>query len=140
MPSKAVVLNASRGGVVDNRAVANSSHRYYFDVWENEPNIERDVLLKSALATPHVAGYSLQGKANATSLVINAIARKFNLLIQNWYPAEVSPTKVLSIDWEEMCDTIDQYYPISEESRHLKNHPEEFEKMRNSYLYRTEYF
>ena len=140
MPSKAVVLNASRGGVVDNRAVANSSHRYYFDVWENEPNIERDVLLKSVLATPHVAGYSLQGKANATSLVVNAIARKFNLPIQGWYPAEVSPTKVQSIEWREMCNTIDQYYPISEESRYLKNHPEEFEKMRNSYLYRTEYF
>ena len=140
MPSKAVVLNASRGGVVDNRAVANSSHRYYFDVWENEPNIERDVLLKSVLATPHVAGYSLQGKANATSLVVNAIARKFNLPIQDWYPAEVSPTKVQSIEWREMCNTIDQYYPISEESRYLKNHPEEFEKMRNSYLYRTEYF
>jgi erythronate-4-phosphate dehydrogenase len=140
MPSKAVVLNASRGGVVDNCALANSSHRYYFDVWEGEPRIESSVLANSAIATPHVAGYSLQGKANATSLVVNAIARKYNLPIFDWYPAQVTPTEVQLIDWSKMCHTIDQYYPISEESRYLKSHPEEFEKMRNSYLYRTEYF
>ena len=140
MPRHAVVLNASRGGVVDNVAVANSSHRYYFDVWEGEPNIEPRVLNGSVLATPHVAGYSLQGKANATSLVVNAVAKFLGLPISGWYPSEVSPTKVQLIGWQEMCDTIDDYYPISEESRRLKNHPEEFEQMRNAYDYRVEYF
>ena len=135
-----VILNASRGGVVDNRAVANSSHPYYFDVWEDEPCIEPEVLSRSSLATPHVAGYSLQGKANATSMVVNAIARRYALPICGWYPSEVEPTKVQPISWEEMCQTIGNYYPISEESNYLKSHSDEFEQMRNSYAYRTEYF
>ncbi|MBR5133841.1 MAG: 4-phosphoerythronate dehydrogenase [Alistipes sp.] len=140
MQPNAVILNASRGGVVDNRAVADSSHRYYFDVWENEPNIEPDILSKSSMATPHVAGYSLQGKANATSMVVNAIARRFSLPLVGWYPIEVVPTNVQLISWKEMCSSIENYYPISEESLYLKLHPEEFEKMRNSYVYRVEYF
>lgn len=140
MSPDTVILNASRGGVVDNHRVANSSHPFYFDVWEGEPCIEPSVLSRSVLATPHVAGYSLQGKANATSMVINAISERFELPIKSWYPSEVEPTKVQLIDWDDMCNTIEQYYSISEESAHLKSHPEEFEKMRNSYAYRTEYF
>lgn len=135
-----VIFNASRGGVVDNVALAKSSHRYYFDVWEGEPHIEAQVLENSVLATPHVAGYSLQGKANATTMVISAIARRFALPIEGWYPEEVTPTKTQLVGWEQMCDSIDSYYPISEESDYLKSHPEEFEKIRNSYAYRNEYF
>lgn len=140
MPPHATILNASRGGVVDSRAVVNSSHRYLFDVWENEPNIDPCILENSTIATPHVAGYSLQGKANATALSIRAIARHFNLPLSNWYPPELPTASPRLIDWEEMCSTIDKYYPISEESKYLKQHPEKFEEMRNSYLYREEYF
>ena len=136
----AVILNASRGGVVDNIAVANSSHRYYFDVWENEPNIAPIVLEKSAIATPHIAGYSAQGKANATAMVINQIADYFNLPLTTWYPEDAPRSCAQLISWEEMCKTIDKYYPISEESDRLKRHPECFEAMRNNYLYREEYF
>lgn len=137
---EAIILNASRGGVIDNSALANSSHKYYFDVWEEEPHIEANTLASSTLATPHVAGYSLQGKANATAMVISAIAKRFALPIEGWYPEEVAPTKKQLISWEQMCDSIDLYYPISEESNYLKSHPEEFEKIRNSYVYRNEYF
>lgn len=137
---EATILNASRGGVVDNSLLANSSHRYIFDVWENEPMLDARVLANSALATPHVAGYSLQGKANATAMVISAVAQYFGLPIVDWYPAEVEPTKIRKIDWKQMCDSIEKYYPISEESAYLKSHAEEFEKIRNSYSYRNEYF
>lgn len=136
----ATIINASRGAVVDNMAVANSSHRYYFDVWENEPNIDPMVLSKSTIATPHVAGYSLQGKANATSMVINAICQHFGLPLESWYPTNIERSKPRLISWQEMCDSINQYYPISEESEQLKQNPELFEGMRNSYTYRKEYF
>ena len=136
----AIILNASRGSVVDNLAVANSSHRYYFDVWENEPNIDPNVLEKSVIATPHVAGYSAQGKANATAMVINQIAEHFILPLTTWYPEDAPCSSTRLISWEEMCRTIDEHYPISEESEELKRHPERFEIMRNNYLYRKEYF
>lgn len=136
----AIIINASRGAVVDNTAVANSSHRYYFDVWENEPNIEPIVLSNSSLATPHVAGYSMQGKANATAMVITAICNHFDLPLKGWYPSNVKRTTPQLISWREMCNTIDQYYPISEESKLLKLNPELFETLRNKYVYRQEYF
>lgn len=136
----ATIINASRGGVVDNSAVANSSHRYLFDVWENEPYIPADILRRSDIATPHVAGYSIQGKANATALSINAIAKYFGLPLDSWYPPQIAPSTPRLISWAEMCATIDDYYPISEESNHLKHHPEEFEAIRNTYAYRNEYF
>lgn len=134
------IINASRGGVVDNLAVVNSSHRYIFDVWEGEPNIEVQTLHRSDIGTPHIAGYSIQGKANATALSIRAIARYFGLPLTEWYPQDISPSKPKLIDWEEMCTTIGAYYPISEESDYLKSHPEEFESLRNNYTFRNEYF
>ena len=140
MPPHTTILNASRGAVVDGSALVNSSHRYLFDVWENEPNINPLVLKHSTIATPHVAGYSLQGKANATALSIRALSEYFNLPLNDWYPSEVTPCKVAKIDWREMQDSIEQYYPISEESNRLKRNPERFEELRNGYNYREEYF
>ena len=73
-------------------------------------------------------------------MVVSAIARRFSLSLDSWYPAEVTPTEIRPISWDDMCATIQRYYPISEESEYLKSHPEEFEKIRNSYAYRSEYF
>lgn len=140
MPHDAIVINASRGGVVDNMAVANSSHRYAFDVWESEPHIDPKTLQQAMLATPHIAGYSLQGKANATSMSVNALARHFNLPLTEWRPTEVLPTTPRLLSWEELCETIDKYCPIAEETRMLKSNPELFESLRNNYTYREEYF
>lgn len=137
---EAIIINASRGGVVDNRAVFHSSHRYFFDVWESEPNIDREVLARAELATNHIAGYSKQGKANATAMSVNSLARHFDLPLKDWYPKEVTPTTPLAISWEEMCAKIDRYCAISEESQRLKANPEIFETWRNSYSFREEFF
>ena len=137
---KAVILNASRGAVVDNRAVADSGNRYAFDVWEDEPRLDPDILQRAMLATPHIAGYSQQGKANATTMSINALARHFGLPLSEWRPQEVMPTTPRLIGWEEMCSTIDGYCDIMAETEILKNTPERFETLRNEYRYREEYF
>ena len=140
MRPNAVILNASRGAVVDNRAVAESNHRYAFDVWEDEPHLNEDTLRGAMLATPHIAGYSQQGKANATSMSINALARHFGLPLETWRPAEVVPTTPRLIGWEEMCATIERYCDIVSETETLKRSPEHFESLRNDYRYREEYF
>lgn len=140
MHPNAIIINASRGEVVDNRAVAESNHRYIFDVWEGEPCIEQDVLSGAVLATPHIAGYSAQGKANATSMVVNALAQHFNLPLKEWYPEGVERTTPQPISWNELCATISNYYDIEKESLLLKSSPQDFENMRNSYSYRKEYF
>ena len=140
MRPDAAIFNASRGEVVDNMAVAQSSHRYAFDVWEGEPQLNNIVLGNAMLTTPHIAGYSQQGKANATSMVVNALSRYFGLPLTNWHPADVTPTTPRLISWEELCLTIDNYCPILKETRILKSSPVLFESLRNEYNYREEYF
>lgn len=140
MRPDAIIINASRGEVVDNSIIVGSNHRYIFDVWESEPNLSKSVLHKATLATPHIAGYSIQGKANATSMAVNAIARHLNLPLKEWYPKGVTRTTPRPISWEELCATITQYCDIEKESLSLKNSPQNFEHMRNSYNYRKEYF
>ena len=140
MRPNAVIINASRGAVVDNRAIMESRHRYAFDVWEDEPRLDDDILQNAMLATPHIAGYSQQGKANATAMSINALARRFDLPLESWRPEEVMPTTPRLISWEEMCETIDGYCDIMAETEILKNTPERFETLRNEYRYREEYF
>ena len=140
MGAGVTIINASRGAVVDNAEIIKRSNRYIFDVWEGEPNISKDVLDKAMFATPHIAGYSKQGKANATAMVVRALASYFGLPLMTWRPTEVEPTQPRDISWNEMCKTIDNYCPICRETDLLKAHPENFESMRNNYNYREEYF
>lgn len=140
MGNDTTIINASRGAVVDNQAIVKRSNRYIFDVWENEPNIDLDVLSKATLATPHIAGYSKQGKANATAMSVRALASYFGLPLMTWYPAGITPTTPQDITWQELCNTIDDYCPISRQTDILKQEPERFEAMRNNYDYRNEYF
>ena len=140
----AVILNASRGEVVDNallsRAIAEGRCSAYLDVWENEPQIDRELLSQVVAATPHVAGYSAQGKANATAMSVQAVARKFGLPLGDYFPAEVERVTPRPIAWEEMCATIDSYCDLTTESRPLRECPDHFEQLRNEYHYREEYF
>lgn len=140
MRPNAVIVNASRGAVVDNRAVSVSGHRYAFDVWEDEPYLNEDILRGAMLATPHIAGYSQQGKANATTMSINALAQHFGLPLETWRPAEVAPTTPRLLSWEDMCATIERYCDIVSETETLKRSPKHFESLRNDYRYREEYF
>ena len=140
MPPHTTIINASRGGVVDNRAAMYSGHRYIFDVWEGEPEIDLKVLHHAMLATPHIAGYSLQGKANATAMCVNAFAEFFGLPITDWYPEGVVRTTPRLISWEELCTTIAKRYDITAESETLKLDGWEFDNLRDSYTYREEYF
>ncbi len=138
MPRGAVLFNSSRGGVVDEQALLLSEHPFALDTWVGEPEIDPDVLASALLATPHIAGYSRQGKATATSMACRAVAEVLGLDIHLDLP--VPPTKVRPISWSELCDTIDNYFDIEAQSKALKTTPAEFEKMRNRYDYRQEFF
>lgn len=75
----ALIINAARGGVVDEQALLASGHPYILDTWENEPHINPLVLRNAQLASMHIAGYSLEGKRNATQMCLDAIAETYNL-------------------------------------------------------------
>ena len=136
----ATLINASRGECVATEATRRNDLIYITDVWENEPHIDPEHLTKSAVATPHIAGYSAQGKANASAMAVQALARHFNLPLTEWRPDEVESVEPRLISWEEMLSTIAQYCDLRTESEPLHRSPEEFESLRNNYHYREEYF
>ena len=136
----AVVMNSSRGEVVDGDALLRSGHPCVLDVWEHEPRLDPQLLDRTLLATPHVAGYSEQGKATATAMSVATLAGFFGLPLRGWYPSEAAPSVPRPIPWQELCTTIGDAYDIEAESCRLKARPADFEAMRDHYRYRREYF
>ncbi len=90
-----ILFNTSRGSVVKTESLKNALtnrkiNSAVLDVWENEPEINLELLSLVDIATPHIAGYSADGKANGTSVCVNGIAEFFNLdFDKNWYPKEM---------------------------------------------------
>ncbi len=140
MREGATLINASRGEVVKTDALRSEHIRCILDVWEGEPDIDRKVLDKAMAATSHIAGYSRQGKANATAMSVRAVASFFGMPLIGWYPPQVTPSERKPIEWSEMCHTIESYCDLATETRRLKESPDRFEQLRNEYDYRNEYF
>ena len=149
---KPLVINSCRGEVFDTTAVKTALKNglvsdFIADCWENEPDIDLELLDLAYLATPHIAGYSKDGKANGTMMSIQAISRFFNLGIDNWQPSEVElpeNTKIL-IDGtrrdEEsiIAEAVLSTYDIEADDVALKANPELFEKLRGDYSIRREF-
>ena len=81
---KPVIINTSRGEVIETQALLNALQNGYIseaiiDVWENEPNINLELLNKVMIGTPHIAGYSADGKANATRMSLDSLCRYFGI-------------------------------------------------------------
>lgn len=140
MKPRAVVINSSRGEVADGDALLRSGHPCVLDVWEHEPQIDQALLNRALLATPHIAGYSAQGKANATAMSVRALAGFFGLPLVEWYPSQVTPGVPRPVSWQELCDTIGGAFDIETQSLGLKTNPGDFERTRDEYRYREEFF
>jgi len=145
-------INTSRGEITETGALkkALSSGKpggVILDVWENEPDLDLDLMSKTFLSTPHIAGYSTDGKANGTSMIVNSLAKHFNLSLGNWYPENIpEPAQpVLSIDGtgkqeEEIIRTaVNHSYNIDEDNIKLRFSPSDFEKQRGDYGIRREF-
>lgn len=140
----ALVLNVSRGGVVDEsqlkRALSEGRCEAGIDTWIGEPAIDDELLGLVTYATPHIAGYSIQGKANASSAVIGAVAVRYGLPLAEWYPSQVSRVGRTEIAWKEMCREIGSYFDVAWQTSALKSSPEKFEYFRENYDFREEFF
>jgi erythronate-4-phosphate dehydrogenase len=138
---KPLIINAARGGVLDEKELlaAYSSQiisGYVLDCWENEPNISSEVLKNSLLATPHIAGYSVNGKANATKMCIEKTDTFFGLKLVP-FPNNISYNKVFSKN-DNILKIFAENYNIQFDSSNLKNNPKNFEFLRNYYPKRRE--
>ncbi len=77
-----ILINSSRGSVVDNEALVKIIDKknltVILDVWENEPDINSSLLQKVFIGSPHIAGYSYEGKINGTMMMYAALSRFLN--------------------------------------------------------------
>ncbi len=161
MKGRAALINTSRGPVVDNGALGNALAAgaigpVVLDVWENEPNIDAQLLNRVAIGTPHIAGYSLDGKVNGTAMLYDAICRFLNtpnrLLVDQLMPAPQVPVIELNTtdgsDQQLLSQGLGRIYKIMHDDlnfREINNKPPDergqcFDFLRRNYPVRREVF
>lgn len=132
------IINTSRGEVVDNKALldalcAGVVRDAILDVWEGEPSVSLELLRRVFIGTPHIAGYSADGKVNADNMVIEALCRYFHLST----PGKIVPPPLPDADKIQDADPLSLYNPMKD-SQKLKIDPSLFEYLRNHYPVRRE--
>lgn len=147
-----IVLNSSRGEVVHTGALTDAlqSGRLAgaaIDVWEGEPAIDSGLHSIVDIGTPHIAGYSADGKANGTAMSVAALSRFFEIGIETWYPHEIPGPDhpVIQIDArgltfdEVIARAVLHTYPIDDDHQRLWQAPLDFEAQRGGYPVRREF-
>ena len=122
-----LIINAARGGVVDEEALLQSGLPCAIDTWEGEPDLNRNLLQHAWLASYHIAGYSLEGKINASQMVLDAFCRFFQR------KACVIDKKAVTLHAHSGDSEPGWLLRITEQ---LKAQPDGFERLRKSYALR----
>jgi len=148
-----ILINSSRGPVVDNKALkealtAKSIRAAVLDVWEGEPQPDRELLPLLDIATPHIAGYSADGKANGTTGSVRTVARVLGIEpLKDWtasgLPAPGQPLEfIINAGGDDietvLSEAITYIYDVERDSQALKEAPSLFEKLRGDYPVRRE--
>jgi erythronate-4-phosphate dehydrogenase len=129
-----LIMNAARGPIADNSALLNWHGDVALDCWENEPNISRELLEKAIVATPHIAGYSAEGKQRGTAMMLAALNDFFGWDIP--VPTIAAPATGAT---QVTLDGIASSYDIMADTARLKASPGDFEFQRNHYSHSPEY-
>lgn len=150
----AVIINSSRGEVVDTLALKSALRQgkiraAIIDTWEHEPGIDPELLQQAFIATPHIAGYSADGKANGTRMSLQAVAHHFGI---DPSPFAAVSAPALPEGFSYFSESLEQlptdvapairealrlYDPLRD-SLALKQHPDQFETLRGNYPLRRE--
>lgn len=132
----ALVLNAARGGIIDEKTIiplaASGRLNTIIDTWQNEPEIDRALLAASILATPHIAGYSLEGKQRATRMALEAVGHFFG------FSPDLSGLEPPYTPFRPSAKQIIDSYSPAEDALKLFRQPTDFERLRSEYQYRNE--
>lgn len=153
MNQNQILINSSRGEVVDGAALKNALAQKKIlaaslDVWEKEPQIDPELLSLLFTGTPHIAGYSVDGKATGTTMSVQALGKFFDLPCKDWEVTEVPPSlqpTEFSIDvtgktpQEVLADAILHTYDIKNDDAALRADVASFEKQRSHYPVRREF-
>ncbi len=160
MKQGSFLINTSRGFVVSGEGLKKALDKKHLsgavlDVWENEPDIDAKLLEALTIGTPHIAGYSFEGKINGAEMVYNALCRYFNLE-KNWNKTKAQlrydnpPIEIgrsFSDDYGIINNLVKNLYDIERDDIELRKiiflpeleRPKYFESLRRDYPIRREF-
>lgn len=129
MNDESILINTSRGAVIKNQElleiIDTKKLKVVLDVWENEPDINIDLLNKVVIGTPHIAGYSLEGKINGTKMIFNALADYLKQNISFNFTKEAPTNSFLSFEQstfieKELNQIVSKVYPIRQDDKRMR--------------------
>lgn len=124
-----ILINTSRGAVINNddllKVIETKHLKVVLDVWENEPDFNEELLKKVLIGTPHIAGYSYEGKVNGTKMIYNSLCKflhkepafDFNLIKPNNYKLHLTSENSLE---KRLNNLVSQVYPIKRDDDKMK--------------------
>jgi erythronate-4-phosphate dehydrogenase len=149
---KPVLINSCRGEVVETNSVkaalkSGQISGFVCDCWENEPDIDLELLAMTEIATPHIAGYSKDGKATGTQMSVQAISEFFGLGLDKWQPSGVEQpaNPVFELDGAGLSEqqivskAILATYDIRNDDQEFRENTAQFEQLRGDYPVRREF-
>lgn len=148
MKDGAIFINASRGEVVVDDALISKARTglsaLILDVWNGEPSsISRELLSLCDIATPHIAGYSYEGKVNGTVAVVRAFGKHFGIPeLASYEFSYEKPAPFLDFSGLSQNEAFSRMYsvfPIMELDAILRADPASFETIRSTYVCRNEF-
>lgn len=144
-----IIINSARGAIIDTSAIKEALSDKVIagaviDCWENEPNIDLEYMHMVDIATPHIAGYSADGKANATKMSLASLAEFWGLskepinsvIVPNVEDPLIDYNK---IDGNKLENIILKTYSPEGDYQRLLASPETFNSQRGNYPLRREY-
>ncbi|WP_286707830.1 4-phosphoerythronate dehydrogenase [Psychrobacter sp. UBA2514] len=125
MPADTILINSARGPVVNENDlkndIAHTGRQVVLDVFEHEPTVADSLLAKLTIATPHIAGYTLEGKLRGTQIIYDALCEKLAII-----PAQ-SMSNLLPLNlflWSELKahpDRLSKFYDIMQDDALLRS-------------------
>jgi erythronate-4-phosphate dehydrogenase len=110
-------------------------------VWKDEPQINRDLLAMCDIATTHIAGYSIEGKMNATTMTVRAVADYLSIEELSGFSVDPPPF-TFGLEGEDrykvLSGLLGSTFLVEEQNRRLKDSPGSFERIRSDYHLRRE--
>ena len=147
-----ILINSSRGPVVDNQALKEALKRgalkaAVLDVWEGEPDLDPELVDLMDISTPHIAGYSADGKANGTTMSVRYLAGQLGLPLADWSASGI-PAPEQPLDFtvdaygksaqEVLTEAVLYTYDVRRDSDALRAELGAFERLRGDYMIRRE--
>jgi erythronate-4-phosphate dehydrogenase len=135
---KTILINTARGGIIDEQIWQNTNTlANVIDCWENEPNINQKLQKNAYLATPHIAGHSIDAKFIGNIMIYKELCKFLNVNYDDNVLKLINKRK-LTIKKDNLKDSINAIYDFKKDSLAIKD-IKNFEKYRKNYPVRYEW-